>query len=48
MKLTLIPSAVYLFKPENSTNQDQSPTKRDQPTLYLDKFNKHVGIKQFV
>lgn len=44
MKLTLIPNAIYLFKHDNSTNQET----KDQPILSLDKFNKHVGIKQFV
>lgn len=49
MKLSLLPNAVYLFKPDNSTNENLSPIKRDEgPRLSLDKFNKHVGMKQFV
>lgn len=49
MKLSLLPNAVYLFKPDNSLSQNQSQIKSDQgPRLALDKFNKHVGLKQFV
>lgn len=49
MKLSLLPNAVYLFKPDNSTNHHQSLTNGDQGTrLSLDKFNKRVGMKQLV
>lgn len=49
MKLTLLPNAVYLFKPDKSTNQNNSQTESDPgPRLSLDKFSKHVGLKQFV
>lgn len=48
MKLSLLPNAVYLFKPNNLPNQNQEQTINDQgPKLSLDKFNKHVGLKQF-
>jgi len=50
MKLSLLPNAVYLFKPDdNSMNQNRLQLKSGQePRLSLDKFNKHVGLKQFV
>lgn len=44
MKLSLLPNAVYLFKPSEPTNQSQLQTER----LSFDKFNKHVGVKQFM
>lgn len=49
MKLSLLPNAVYLFKPNSLLNPNLEQTKSDQePKLSLDKFNKHVGLKQFV
>jgi len=45
MRLSLLPNAVYLFKPDNSINQK----KNDQESsLSLDKFKNHIGLKQFV
>ncbi|XP_026805197.1 acylglycerol kinase, mitochondrial-like [Rhopalosiphum maidis] len=47
MKLSLLPNAIYLFKPDNSMNQLQE--KKDQESsLSLDKFRNHIGLKQFV
>lgn len=49
MKLSLLPNAVYLFKPDNSLNQNQVQMKSDQEShLSLDKLRKHIGLKQFV
>lgn len=49
MKLSLLPNAVYLFKPDNSMNQNQSQKKNDQESsLSVDKFKNHIGLKQFV
>lgn len=49
MKLSLLPNAVYLFKPDNSINVNQSQSKDDQgPRLSLDKLNKNIGLRQFV
>ncbi|CAI6343662.1 unnamed protein product [Macrosiphum euphorbiae] len=49
MKLSLLPNAVYLFKPDNSISQNQSQNKSDQESsLSLDKFRNHIGLKQFV
>lgn len=48
MKLSLLPNAVYLFKHDNSADQNQLHTKVNQgPKLSLDKLHKHVGLKQF-
>lgn len=48
MKLSLLPNAVYFFKPVDSTNQNKLPTKNDQgPKLSLDTFNK-LGFKPLV
>lgn len=45
MRLSLLPNAVYLFKPDNSMNQK----KNDQESsLSLDKLKNHIGLKQFV
>ncbi|XP_050441791.1 acylglycerol kinase, mitochondrial isoform X2 [Adelges cooleyi] len=45
MKLTLLPNSIYLFCPEKSGVLNL--TKRDEgPKLSLDKFNKHIGLKQ--
>lgn len=46
MKLTLLPNAVYLFQPDNSTNQNQAQIKNEG--LSLEKINKYVGLKQFI
>lgn len=49
MKLSLLPNAVYLFKPDNSMSQNQSQNKSDkESSLSLDKFRNHIGLKQFV
>jgi len=49
MKLSLLPNAVYLFKPDNSMSQNQSQNKSDQESsLSLDNFRNHIGLKQFV
>jgi len=49
MKLSLLPNAIYLFKPDNSMNQNQSLKKNDQESsLSLDKLKNHIGLKQFV
>lgn len=49
MKLTLLPNAVYLFKPNNSTNNNQTQTKSNpESKTSLEKLNKYVGLKQFV
>uniref|UniRef100_A0A2H8TEM6 Acylglycerol kinase, mitochondrial n=1 Tax=Melanaphis sacchari TaxID=742174 RepID=A0A2H8TEM6_9HEMI len=48
MKLSLLPNAVYLFKPDNSINQNQLQEKNNQESsLSLDKFRNHIGLKQF-
>lgn len=49
MKLSLLPNAVYLFKPDDSTNVNQSQLISDQgPRFSLDKLNKPIGLRQFV
>lgn len=49
MKLTLLPNAVYLFKPDYSTNQNQAQINNNHELkMSLEKFNKYVGLKQFV
>lgn len=48
MKLSLLPNAVYFFKPVGLTNQNLLPTKNyEGPRLSLDTFNK-LGFKQLV
>jgi len=49
MKLSLLPNAIYLFKPDNSMNQNGFQKKSDQESsLSLDKLRNHIGLKQFV
>jgi len=45
MKLSLLPNAVYLFRPDNSMSQNKSD---QESSLSLDKFRNHIGLKQFV
>lgn len=48
MKLSLLPNAVYLFKHDNSADQNRLQTTVNQgPQLSLDKLPKLVGLKQF-
>lgn len=49
MKLSLLPNAVYLFKPSNLINKNHSQSQGNQEQrLSLNKFKQHVGVKQFV